>query len=703
MPPIADVGSEAKTSRLPVEQKSSGTSVDSPVYGVADLHENRPGLRVSAGAVTRVQAWSATDSAILTGLIVGAVLLPALLQVGSHSFGLPWNDDWSFRRTAVQFAQTGHLSFNGWTPPLFGEALWAWPFLKVFGYHGWVLSATTAILGIVGIGCAYYLARQVLPRLRAALAVLLVVAIPGFALSTVSFMTDIPAFAAALACLTLGLLATRHEGSRHWALFIASMVVGIWAFSIRDFALAAPISVLLWTARGAKPGRRAPYIAIGVVTLLACALAYAWALTLPQQISSSLSSPDLATVERTGQAYFTLAFMLSPVLATTTCWKMVAGRQRWLPVLIGAVVFALGIILYRQEGQIFVGNYISPSGVLEGGRAAVLPTRLWHLFILVALCSGAALAAAMTAAVLQPRRRPRLGWRPVGLLKVYTAVLAIGLTVYGLTGPDFFDRYLWPLAFTSAILLLSNGRASSPVRTGQGWLLLGFVIVGLSARAVWFTSLQSALGAGVLLAAAFAMSSQARTSSSSLARVLRFVCVLAAGAFALYCLSGTSHLDRFVWPVTLVVGLLLFAFYLFEGRKLPTRQPSLWSQHANLGGAVLWVCLAVTAIALSVNSATYYAALWRGGQMAVSRGVSAATVDAGFDWVGTYASSPADPARGKGYASGYPHYFASFRQCAVVSDSRFVGTRLRLIGTVSYESLGIARRQTLFVYRAPSC
>jgi hypothetical protein len=178
---------------------------------------------------------------------------------------------------------------------------------------------------------------------------------------------------------------------------------------------------------------------------------------------------------------------------------------------------------------------------------------------------------------------------------------------------------------------------------------------------------------------------------------------LAAGAFALYCLSGPSHLDRFVWPVTLVAGLFLVAFYLFEGRRLPTSQPALWFQHANLAGAVLWVFLAVTAIALTVNTATYDAARWHAGELAVSRGVTAGTVDAGFEWVGAHASSPADPARGKGYALGYPHMFASFRQCAVVSGSRFVGTPLRLVGTVSYESLGIARRQTLFVYKAPSC
>jgi len=141
MPSIVDVGLEAQTLRLPVEQRSSGMSVEPPAYRVADVPENRPSFRVWAGAVTRIQPWSAaTDLAILTSLIVGAVLLPALLRVGYHSFGLPWNDDWSFRRTAIQFAQTGHLSFNGWTPPLFGEAFLAWPFLKVFGYHGWVLS-----------------------------------------------------------------------------------------------------------------------------------------------------------------------------------------------------------------------------------------------------------------------------------------------------------------------------------------------------------------------------------------------------------------------------------------------------------------------------------------------------------------------------------------------------------------------------------
>jgi hypothetical protein len=122
----------------------------------------------------------------------------------------------------------------------------------------------------------------------------------------------------------------------------------------------------------------------------------------------------------------------------------------------------------------------------------------------------------------------------------------------------------------------------------------------------------------------------------------------------------------------------------------------------------LSVVLVLVAAALTVNVDTYSAARWAAGQIAVSRGVPANAVDAGFEWVGAHGATmvnqalhPAAPV----YEPWYGRMEPGFRECAVVSARPQDYPDLRLVKTTRYELLGFVGARTLYVYLsdAPNC
>ena len=74
--------------------------------------------------------------------------------------------------------------------------------------------------------------------------VLVVLALPGFALSTSSFMTDVPAFSAEAICLAIAAVALGREGRSRWGLLAAALAVGCFGFSVREFDIAAPLAAI---------------------------------------------------------------------------------------------------------------------------------------------------------------------------------------------------------------------------------------------------------------------------------------------------------------------------------------------------------------------------------------------------------------------------------------------------------------------------
>ena len=547
--------------------------------------------------------WYRADWLIAGALCGVAVLLPALVSLAAGSFSIPQNDDWAYRRIAVHFVQTGHVVFTGWSPmTLIGQLLWSWPFQRVFGDHGWVFGVSTAVLAVIGVSCAYYVARQVLAQWWAAAAVLLVVAVPGFAWSTSTFMTDVPAFAAEMACLALGVTALNRHGWPRWALLGGAIAVGLFGFSIREFAFAAPIAVLLCAAASDSPRRRYGYLAAGVVALVVCAVVYLWSTHVPGFLHQTFARPSRASIVGTAREYYTMAFMLSPAVAFAA-WRRLRWRLSWATITAIAVV-ALGAAIDRHYGSLFTGNYLDRQGiantqVLGGARPTLLPGPLWDLLIVIGLVSGGLLAGiAVTVDRHALRRWRSWAWgTPIGAMWVFGALFAIGLAVYGLLSVGLYDRYLWPLIFALGVLLLHY----SPPAPRREWTrLVAGIVVALSALLILVTA------------------------------------------------------------------------------------------------------------ALTVNADTYSAGRWRAGQIAVSHGVPAKAVDAGFEWVGAHATGIVDLSlhpEAPAYEPWYALMEPGLRECAVVSGSPLKSPNLHLVRTSSHELLGFVGSRTLYIYisSAPGC
>jgi hypothetical protein len=119
--------------------------------------------------------------------------------------------------------------------------------------------------------------------------------------------------------------------------------------------------------------------------------------------------------------------------------------------------------------------------------------------------------------------------------------------------------------------------------------------------------------------------------------------------------------------------------------------------------------VAVVSGAVALNSDAYDAARWRAGQVAVNAGLAPATVDAGFEWVGSHAAALAVRGRrvagAPPYETWYDEMFRGFRDCAFVSGSQWQAANLRLLRTTTYQEVGFAGPERLYLYavRSPGC
>ena len=254
------------------------------------------------------------DVTIVTALLAVGIAMPAAIAGWLGAFDIARNDSWSYRRVLWEFVGTGHVRLVGWSGmTMVGQVFWTAPFAEILGKGQWVPGAAVAVASAIGLVCAYALARSLLPRSWAAGCVLLTLAVPGILLNTSSFMTDVTAFSAEVACLVFGAAALHRSGRARWALVAAAVATGCFGFSIREFDLAAPVAVLVVLAVQDRRAWRA-YGFAGFCTMVACAAIYVWTAKLPGAHLESLSLPTGTSLRQLIASYFTLGFVISPLL-----------------------------------------------------------------------------------------------------------------------------------------------------------------------------------------------------------------------------------------------------------------------------------------------------------------------------------------------------------------------------------------------------
>lgn len=586
------------------------------------------------------------DRATSAALALGAVGLSWLLAWAGDAIGIARTDDWAYLIIARTLHHSGHIHLIGFGQmTLVGLAVWAQPFLWVFGDHRWVLDLASSVLFALGVYGGHRLARTLLRPSHATFVVLSVVAFPGVLRDASSFMTDGPALGLHVLVLVAGVACFRAASpTRRMAWIVVVGMLGLFAFSVRELTLAAPVAVLATVIWSDRTVRRRAAVVLGAM-FVACAALWAWRHSLPG--GEPYAGPPTAVVAALKLVGSVLAvgLGLSPVLALT--WRRWWHPRRVLARAVGAaagvaIVLVPVVVQHVRHQHLWwlVGDYIQANGIngdkLVGGhRPIVLPRFWWDVLVAVAVVGTVVLVMLLVEWAVDVRvargdvlvasgvestsiRRvdgptpPAAGGSiealVVRMLLLHDVAYGASLLVAGLGNGNVFDRYLWPLLLSAAIVVAH--------RFGPD-----------------------------------------RSSVSS------------AGSLVPPSETPAAPGEAPIAPWPAPSGA--------EARPARRRPVPVLA-------SVVLVGLGATGLLLTANSDAFDGARWRAANEAVSRGAAPGDVDAGFEWIGTYQPN---------------------RHCIWVVSSPTTAPGLHEIATSSWRPFLVGPWSRLHVYRAdlPDC
>ena len=410
------------------------------------------------------------------------------------ALGVARNDDWAFLRVTWHLADTGVFRLNGWPQMAFvGQAVVALPVVAIFGRSVVALQVLVALLGACGVSWSYLILRRFLSVGLAVLACAALLLGPIFGSLSVSFMTDVPAFALMALTLLLGLEALERRVISI-PLLLGSAAAGLLAASVREYAVAAFGAVLIVALRAARRERaralsaRLIKVALGFGSALAVLLL--WRHSLPHDFSTTLIGSVDHVTNAVGstlpRALMTAAVLVVPatlVVSPRRLWwrSWHASRAGTITALVAGAVLVLA-----AGSEPFVGNYLTQRGsypaILSGHAPELLGGPRWSL---VRVAAGYSLVVALLIAVVAVRGRRSAHTPAVAITGVFCLLLAVLHAVAVMfTNAPFGDRYL--IVFVPFVmgLLLSTIRdedlfVRTPTRLPVVLGIVVFVFVGL--------------------------------------------------------------------------------------------------------------------------------------------------------------------------------------------------------------------------------
>lgn len=194
---------------------------------------------------------------------------------------MPFSDEFSYDKTALEFARTGHILYNGWATATLGWLIpWGSLFIKIFGF-----SFTGMRLSMLPIDAlTVYLFHQILRRFginpgNAIFGTLAFALSPIFLPSAVSFMTDVPGMLIIFVCMYMCQQAVKSATDRSALMWLASATAfNIAAGTVRQIAwLGALVMVpsTVWLLRKRR-GAKATGIVLWTISFIAVLIFLHW-------------------------------------------------------------------------------------------------------------------------------------------------------------------------------------------------------------------------------------------------------------------------------------------------------------------------------------------------------------------------------------------------------------------------------------------
>jgi hypothetical protein len=145
-----------------------------------------------------------------------AVLIGASVLATCPYADMGFQDDWSYIRTALEFARTGHFVYNGWATAMLGWMIpWGAFFIKLFGFSFTSVRLSTLPIAMVTTYLLHScMVRCGVARRNAVLGTLTFGLSPVFTPMAASFMTDVHGMFVILLCAWLCLRAIDAPSTR---------------------------------------------------------------------------------------------------------------------------------------------------------------------------------------------------------------------------------------------------------------------------------------------------------------------------------------------------------------------------------------------------------------------------------------------------------------------------------------------------------
>jgi len=207
------------------------------------------------------------------GLLCGVAVVVAVCAARPYA-EMGFIDDWSYVKTAFEYARTGHFVYNGWATAMLGWQIpWGALFLKLFGYSFTAARLSMLPVDLLSVWLFYsILMRFGIERRNAVFGTLTLGLSPLFVPLGASYMTDVPGLFVILLCLYLCLRALDAEDDRAALLWLvlgaASNVAGGTVRQIAWLGALVMVPSAAWLMR-----RRRHALLAGAVLWLASAAA----------------------------------------------------------------------------------------------------------------------------------------------------------------------------------------------------------------------------------------------------------------------------------------------------------------------------------------------------------------------------------------------------------------------------------------------
>ncbi len=194
---------------------------------------------VEALTTTRVPTENDERSDSIRNGLLCALAVAVCVLIANPVVNMPYIDEFSYAKTALEFARTGHIVYNGWATAMLGWQIpWGALFIKIFGFSFTVVRFSMLPIAMVTV----YLFHQILRRFginpgNAVLGALTMALSPLFLPLAASYMTDVPGLLVILACIYMcqrAVAARTDQAAIMW--LCSAMVVNVAGGTVRQIA-----------------------------------------------------------------------------------------------------------------------------------------------------------------------------------------------------------------------------------------------------------------------------------------------------------------------------------------------------------------------------------------------------------------------------------------------------------------------------------